>query len=126
MDEPGKSVKAFGEPDIRILHSYLRFSTPEQALGHSERRQVDRLGEWTLARGAVFDENYRDPGVSGFHVGHVAALGTGVSVILPSLMIGIDQRIVAERRKTFGEVINGVLLYGSEHFGVPIALVSIG
>src|SRR3984893_13059509 len=33
----------------------------------------------------------------------VAALGTGVSVILPSLMIGIDQRIVAERRKTFGE-----------------------
>jgi hypothetical protein len=50
----------------------------------------------------------------------VAALGTGVSVILPSLMIGIDQRIVAERRKTFGEAINGVLLYGSEHFGVPI------
>src|SRR6202030_1793476 len=40
----------------------------------------------------------------------VAALGTGVSVILPSLMIGIDQRIVAERRKTFGEAINGVLL----------------
>jgi hypothetical protein len=56
----------------------------------------------------------------------VAALGTGVSVILPSLMIGIDQRIVAERRKTFGEAINGVLLYGSEHFGVPITLVNIG
>jgi len=56
----------------------------------------------------------------------VAALGTGVSVILPSLMIGIDQRIVAERRKTFGEAINGVLLYGSGHFGVPITLVSIG
>jgi len=33
----------------------------------------------------------------------VAALGTGVSVILPSLMIGIDQSIVAEPRKTFGE-----------------------
>jgi hypothetical protein len=31
-------------------------------------------------------------------------------------MIGIDQNIVFERRKTFGEAINGVLLCGSEHF----------
>ena len=35
-------------------------------------------------------------------------------------------RIVAERRKTFGEAINGALLYGSEHFGVPITLANIG
>jgi hypothetical protein len=33
-------------------------------------------------------------------------------VIFPSLMIGIDQSIVSERRKTFGELIDGVLLYG--------------
>jgi hypothetical protein len=46
----------------------------------------------------------------------VAALGTGVSVIFPSLMIGVDQRIVAERRNAFGELIDGVLLCGSEHF----------
>ena len=46
----------------------------------------------------------------------VAALGTGVSVIFPSLMIGIDQSIVAERRNAFGELIDGVLLCGSEHF----------
>src|ERR1700747_1196889 len=46
----------------------------------------------------------------------VAALGTGFSVIFPSLMTGIDQSIVAERRKTFGELIDGVLLCGSEHF----------
>ena len=31
----------------------------------------------------------------------VAALGAGVSVIFPGLMIGIDQRIVAERLKSF-------------------------
>jgi hypothetical protein len=37
-------------------------------------------------------------------------------VIFPSLMIGIDQSIVSERRNTFGEFINGVLLCGSEHF----------
>jgi len=36
-------------------------------------------------------------------------------VIFPSLMIGIDQRIVAERLKTFGEAINGVLLSAGEH-----------
>ena len=40
----------------------------------------------------------------------VAALGTGVSVILPSLMIGVDQGIVGEH-KTFGEAVKGVLLY---------------
>jgi hypothetical protein len=50
----------------------------------------------------------------------IAALGTGVSVILPSLMIGIDQRIVAERRETFGELIDGVLLCGSEQLRVLI------
>jgi hypothetical protein len=46
----------------------------------------------------------------------VAALGTGFCVIFPSLMIGIDQSIVPERRNTFAELINGVLLCGSEHF----------
>jgi len=46
----------------------------------------------------------------------VAALGTGVSMILPSLMIGIDQSIVAERRQTFGEAVDGALLCGGEHF----------
>jgi hypothetical protein len=42
----------------------------------------------------------------------IAALGTGVSVILPSLMIGIDQRIIAEGRQTFGELVDGALLRG--------------
>jgi hypothetical protein len=45
----------------------------------------------------------------------VAVLGTGVSVILPSLMIGIDQRIIAERGQTFGEPIEGVPLREGEH-----------
>src|SRR5690242_21329579 len=49
----------------------------------------------------------------------VAALGTGFSVIFPGLMEGIDQSIVSERRKTFGELIDGVLLCDSEHFESP-------
>ena len=46
----------------------------------------------------------------------VVVLGTGVPVILASLMIGIDQSIVAERRQTFGEAVDGALLCGGEHF----------
>jgi hypothetical protein len=49
-------------------------------------------------------------------VDDVAALGAGVSVIFPSLMMDVDQGIVSERRQTFGEAINGALLCGSEHF----------
>jgi hypothetical protein len=46
----------------------------------------------------------------------VADLLMGCSVIFPSLMIGIDQSIVSQCWKTFGELIDGALLYGSEHF----------
>jgi hypothetical protein len=45
----------------------------------------------------------------------VAALGSNFSVIFPSLMTGIEQSIVSERRKTFGELIDRVLLCGSGH-----------
>ena len=45
----------------------------------------------------------------------IAALGSGVSVILPCLMIGIDQGIVGERQETFGEAGEGAPLHKSEH-----------
>jgi hypothetical protein len=37
-------------------------------------------------------------------------------------MMGIDQSIVFERQKTFGKLIDGVLLCGSEHFNTEIQL----
>ena len=46
----------------------------------------------------------------------VTALGPGVSVMLPSRMIGVDQSIITERGQTFGESINRALLAGGEHF----------
>jgi hypothetical protein len=46
----------------------------------------------------------------------VATLGPGRSVILHGLMMGIDQGVIADREKTFGETIDGVLLRGGEHF----------
>lgn len=47
-------------------YSYLRFSTPEQALGDSERRQVEKAEAWAAAKGIPLDKSYADRGKSGF------------------------------------------------------------
>ena len=47
-------------------YSYLRFSTPEQALGDSERRQVEKAEAWATAKGIPLDKSYADRGKSGF------------------------------------------------------------
>jgi DNA invertase Pin-like site-specific DNA recombinase len=47
-------------------YSYLRFSTPEQALGDSERRQVEKADAWATAKGIPLDQSYADRGKSGF------------------------------------------------------------
>jgi hypothetical protein len=53
----------------------LRFSTPEQALGDSERRQIDDTRRWAAASGYDFSDSYRAPGISGFRGKHEAAAG---------------------------------------------------
>jgi DNA invertase Pin-like site-specific DNA recombinase len=57
---------------MTIAHSYLRYSTPEQALGDSERRQVEKARLWAAANGHDYDDSYRDPGVSAFRGRHRA------------------------------------------------------
>lgn len=47
-------------------YSYLRFSTPEQALGDSERRQIDQAEEWAKKKGLALETGFRDRGTSGF------------------------------------------------------------
>lgn len=49
------------------VYSYIRFSTPEQAMGDSERRQLETVREWAERRGYKLDESLKpDRGVSGF------------------------------------------------------------
>jgi DNA invertase Pin-like site-specific DNA recombinase len=49
-------------------YSYVRFSTPEQAKGHSLQRQTDAAKAWAAANGMALDEELtlQDKGVSGF------------------------------------------------------------
>src|SRR5689334_22962582 len=46
--------------------SYLRFSRPEQALGDSERRQLELTKKWAAELGVHLRDQYRDLGISGF------------------------------------------------------------
>ncbi|MCK1508461.1 MULTISPECIES: recombinase family protein [unclassified Bradyrhizobium] len=49
-------------------YSYVRFSTPEQAKGHSLQRQTDAARAWAAAAKVTLDDEltFQDKGVSGF------------------------------------------------------------
>lgn len=48
-------------------YSYIRFSTPDQAQGDSERRQVQDSKEYAQRRGLILDDKLIfDKGVSGY------------------------------------------------------------
>lgn len=54
------------------VYSYVRFSTPEQAMGDSERRQVAGAKDFAQRRSLPLDEtlSLTDRGLSGFHGTH--------------------------------------------------------
>ena len=49
-------------------YSYVRFSTPEQAKGHSLQRQTDAARAWAAVTKVTLDDEltFQDKGVSGF------------------------------------------------------------
>ena len=52
---------------MTIVHSYIRYSTPEQARGDSERRQLDRASEFCRKHNfTLSDLKFEDLGRSGF------------------------------------------------------------
>ena len=54
------------------VYSYIRFSTTEQALGDSERRQLQAVRQFAKRQSMPFDESLRmtDRGLSGYHGAH--------------------------------------------------------
>jgi DNA invertase Pin-like site-specific DNA recombinase len=67
------------------VFSYIRFSTPEQAMGDSERRQLADAKAWAARKGYELDESLRltDRGLSGYHGDHrrKGSLGTFLSAV---------------------------------------------
>jgi DNA invertase Pin-like site-specific DNA recombinase len=63
--------KRVNKADVRVF-SYLRFSTPEQSQGDSERRQIDAARKWAKRMGYTLEESrcYADKGLSGYHGHH--------------------------------------------------------
>lgn len=56
------------DPKTPRAYSYVRFSTPEQAKGHSRERQTERAEAWAEKKGITLDTEltFEDHGVSGF------------------------------------------------------------
>lgn len=67
------------------VYSYLRFSDPKQAAGHSAERQMDYALRWASGHGMALDTSLtlRDEGLSAYHQRHVkqGALGAFLRAI---------------------------------------------
>jgi DNA invertase Pin-like site-specific DNA recombinase len=61
--------KSRAKPKPKV-YSYIRFSTPEQAMGDSERRQLELAKEFAARKKLQLDESLRDEGLSGYHGTH--------------------------------------------------------
>lgn len=68
-----------------LVYSYLRFSDPRQAAGHSSERQAAYAARWAAENGLQLDESLslRDEGLSAFHQTHVkrGALGAFLAAV---------------------------------------------
>ncbi|MDH0292007.1 recombinase family protein [Pseudomonas sp. GD04087] len=62
------------------VYSYLRFSDPKQAAGHSADRQAQYAKAWAAERGLILDESLtlRDEGLSAYHQKHIKQGALGV------------------------------------------------
>lgn len=65
------------------VYSYLRFSDPKQAAGHSAERQLEYARRWAETHGMVLDTSLtlRDEGLSAYHQRHVKQGALGVFLL---------------------------------------------
>lgn len=67
----GVSAPPRAEASNINVYSYIRFSTPEQAEGDSERRQIEAARQWAERHGYTFDESLKaDRGRSAYTGAH--------------------------------------------------------
>lgn len=63
-----------------LVYSYMRFSDPRQAGGHSSERQMAYAAKWAAEHGLMLDEtlSLRDEGLSAYHQRHIKSGALGV------------------------------------------------
>lgn len=66
-----------------LVYSYMRFSDPRQATGHSSERQQAYAAKWAAEHGLLLDESLsmRDEGLSAYHQRHVKSGALGVFLV---------------------------------------------
>ncbi len=63
-----------------LVYSYMRFSDPRQAVGHSSERQMAYATKWAAEHGLLLDDklSLRDEGLSAYHQRHIKSGALGV------------------------------------------------
>ena len=102
-----------------LAFSYIRFSSPQQRLGDSLRRQVERTAGTCAENHLHLDESLRDEGLSGYHGEHRkrGALGRFIdrvkrgeiptgSVLIVEAFDRLDRRAPREAQEQFLSLIN--------------------
>jgi DNA invertase Pin-like site-specific DNA recombinase len=76
-------LRVMNERRIPRAISYIRFSTPSQAMGDSLRRQLERTKDYCDRHGLTLDETLRDEGLSGYKGEHTrrGALGRFLAAV---------------------------------------------
>jgi DNA invertase Pin-like site-specific DNA recombinase len=107
------------------IYSYIRFSTSEQRMGDSERRQEEQVRAWARRHGHVLDEELADRGLSGYRGTHrrKGALGrflqlvksgtvpAGSTLVVPKVTRLSREGVVATLQKVVFELLNhGIVL----------------
>jgi DNA invertase Pin-like site-specific DNA recombinase len=77
---------------MKTAYSYIRFSTPEQAMGDSERRQLAAAERWCTSHGYKLADTFADKGLSGYHDKNYAngALGRLLKIVRPGDIILVE------------------------------------
>lgn len=68
---------------VGLVYSYMRFSDPRQAAGHSSERQLAYAARWAEEHGLKLDESlsFKDEGLSAYHQHHVKSGALGVFLV---------------------------------------------
>lgn len=90
---------------MKRAYSYIRFSSPPQEWGASEKRQDEKAQEWCSGHGVTLADKFADRGVSAWKgKNREGALGELVKILQPGdfLLVEDEDRISRENPLKFG------------------------